>query len=65
MKRIIISAVIALCCSATVRAQYKDVKEAKAEGNRPLAEFVNKQKVLWNFDWEFSLGKEPSTWNME
>lgn len=63
MKRIIISAVIALCCSATVRAQYKDVKEAKAEGNRPLAEFVNKQKVLWNFDWEFSLGKEPSTWN--
>ena len=43
-------------------AQYQDVKEKKAEDNRPLAEFVNQQKVLWNFDWDFSLGKEQKEW---
>ena len=43
-------------------AQYQDVKEKKAEGNRPLTEFVNQQKVLWNFDWEFSFGKEQKEW---
>ncbi len=72
MKRLIILTVIGLCCAAIVRAQYVDQKEAKAEGNRPLAEFVNQQKVLWNFDWEFlagpsgkaerSLGKEQKEW---
>jgi len=43
-------------------AQYQDVKEKKAEGNRPLTEFVNQQKVLWNFDWEFSLGSQQKEW---
>ena len=62
MKKLIIITALGLCCSAIVKAQYKDVKEAKAEGNRPLAEFVNKQKVLWNFDWEFSFGKEQKEW---
>jgi len=41
-------------CAMMVQAQYQDVKETKAEGNRPLAEFAVQQKVLWNFDWEFS-----------
>ena len=49
-------------CAMMVQAQYQDVKEKKAEGNRPLAEFVNQQKVLWNFDWEFSFGKEQKDW---
>ena len=62
MKKLILLTVIGLCCSAIVRAQYQDVKEKKTEGNRPLAEFVNQQKVLWNFDWEFSFGKEQKEW---
>ena len=49
-------------CAMMVHAQYQDVKEKKAEGNRPLTEFVNQQKVLWNFDWEFSFGKEQKEW---
>ena len=53
MKRL--SVFVAMVCSAAIAmAQYQDVKEKKAEGNRPLAEFANQQKVLWNFDWEFS-----------
>ena len=62
MKKLILLTVIGLCCSAIVRAQYQDVKEKKTESNRPLAEFVNQQKVLWNFDWEFSFGKEQKEW---
>ena len=62
MKKLILLTVIGLCCSAIVRAQYQDVKEKKTEGNRPLAEFVKQQKVLWNFDWEFSFGKEQKEW---
>ena len=62
MKRLIILTAIGLCCSAIVRAQYVDQKETKAEGNRPLSEFVQHQKVLWNFDWEFSLGNEQKEW---
>ena len=27
-----------------------------------MAEFVSQQKVLWNFDWEFSLGTEQKDW---
>ena len=53
MKRKAIFGVL-MWCAMMVQAQYKDVKETKAEGNRPLAEFANQQKVLWNFDWEFS-----------
>jgi hypothetical protein len=45
-----------------VQAQYVDQKEAKADGNRPLAEFVTLKKVLWNFDWEYSSGKEQKEW---
>ena len=62
MKKLILLTVIGLCCSAIVRAQYQDVKEKKTEGNRPLAEFVKQQKVLWNFDWDFSFGKEQKEW---
>lgn len=62
MKKLIVLTVIALCCSAIVRAQYVDQKEAKAEGNRPLTEFAALQKVLWNFDWEFSLGTKQKEW---
>ena len=54
MKKLIILTVIVLCCSTMVRAQYVEQKESKAEVNRPLSEFAVQQKVLWNFDWEFS-----------
>lgn len=53
MKRKAVFGVL-MWCAMMVHAQYQDVKEKKAEGNRPLTEFVNQQKVLWNFDWEFS-----------
>ena len=62
MKKLIVLTVIGLCCSAIVRAQYVDQKETKAEVNRPLSEFVQYQKVLWNFDWDFSLGQEQKAW---
>ena len=61
MKQLI--STIALClCTLGGNAQYVDQKEAKTEGNRPLADFVMQQKVLWNFDWEFSLGKDQKEW---
>ena len=62
MRKSILLIAIGLCCSAIVRAQYAERKETKAEGNRPLAEFVQQQKVLWNFDWEFSLGSQQKEW---
>lgn len=62
MKKYILLTVIGLCHATLGNAQYVDQKEAKAEGNRPLAEFVTQQKVLWNFDWEFSFGKEQKEW---
>ena len=56
MKRLFVMFVL-ICCAVMVQAQYVDQKEAKADGNRPLAEFVTLKKVLWNFDWEYSSGK--------
>ena len=53
---------VLICCAVMVQAQYVDQKEAKADGNRPLAEFVTLKKVLWNFDWEYSSGKEQKEW---
>ena len=53
MKRLL-TFITLIYCAMIAMAQYQDVKEKKAEGNRPLTEFVNQQKVLWNFDWEFS-----------
>ena len=62
MRNPILLTAFCLCFSVMVRAQYVDQNEAKAEGNRPLAEFVQQKKVLWNFDWEFSFGKEQKEW---
>ena len=53
---------VLICCAVMVQAQYVDQKEAKADGNRPLAEFVTLKKVLWNFDWEYFSGKEQKEW---
>lgn len=61
MKRLFVMFVL-ICCAVMVQAQYVDQKEAKADGNRPLAEFVTLKKVLWNFDWEYSSGKEQKEW---
>lgn len=61
MKRLFVMFVL-ICCAVMVQAQYVDQKEAKADGNRPLAEFVTLKKVLWNFDWEDSSGKEQKEW---
>ena len=61
MKRLFVMFVL-ICCAVMVQAQYVDQKEAKADGNRPLAEFVTLKKVLWNFDWEFSFGNEQKEW---
>lgn len=61
MKRLFVMFVL-ICCAVMVQAQYVDQKEAKADGNRPLAEFVTLKKVLWNFDWEYSSGKELKEW---
>lgn len=44
--------------AAPVCAQYVEQKETDKASNRPLSEFAMQQKVLWNFDWEFSIGKE-------
>ena len=61
MKRKVI-VIVLMCCAVMAQAQYQDVKEKKVEGNRPLSEFSQHQKVLWNFDWEFSFGKEQKEW---
>ena len=61
MKRLFVMFVL-ICCAVMVQAQYVDQKEAKADGNRPLSEFVTLKKVLWNFDWEYSSGKEQKEW---
>lgn len=61
MKRLFIAMAL-IVCMLPVRAQYADRKEADTVNNRPLAEFVAHQKMLWNFGWEFSLGKEPNAW---
>ena len=52
--RRILTFISLICCAMMSMAQYQDVKEKKAEDNRPLAEFAQQKKVLWNFDWEFS-----------
>ena len=62
MRKIISAFAIFVTTALPVWAQYVDQKESGAEGNRPLAQFVTQQKVLWNFDWEFSPGKEPKEW---
>ena len=61
--RIIISILsFYIYASISVHAQYVDQKENKIKCNQPLAKFVAQQKVLWNFDWEFSLGTEQKEW---
>lgn len=54
MKKIILLWIASLL-SLGINAQYQEVKEQKKQGNRPLAEFVNQQRVLFNFDWKFQL----------
>ena len=46
----------------SAKAQYENVKERTASSNSELQEFSSQQRVLWNFDWEFSLGTEQKDW---
>jgi len=43
-------------CSLDVSAQYIERQDGKVMANMPLGEFVEHQKVLFNFDWKFQLG---------
>ena len=61
MKRFLFS-ILALTLCVVSSAQYVDQKESKRGQNQLLSQFVKQQKVLWNFDWEFSLGKEQKEW---
>lgn len=57
MKRLITAIAFAVLLGSYVpaMAQYQNVKEKVAENNKPLAEFVEKQKTLFNFGWKFQL----------
>ena len=46
---------LALAMGLTTSAQYQEVKERKANGNRPLAEFAAEKDVLFNDGWKFQL----------
>lgn len=49
---IILAAILLPLCAD---AQYQEVKERKAGDNRPLAEFADERRTLFNFDWKFML----------
>ena len=53
MKKLLLIATLALSLAAS--AQYQEVKERKANGNRPLAEFAAEKNVLFNDGWKFQL----------
>ena len=57
MKRLITAIAFAVLLGSYVpaMAQYQNVKEKVAENNKPLAEFAEKQKTLFNFGWKFQL----------
>ena len=46
---------LALAMGLTTSAQYQEIKERKANGNRPLAEFAAEKDVLFNDGWKFQL----------
>ncbi|MBQ8672453.1 MAG: DUF4982 domain-containing protein [Bacteroides sp.] len=47
----LLAVLLPLCADA----QYQDVKEEKRTGNRPLSEFAEVQRTLFNFGWKFRM----------
>lgn len=45
----------------SVNAQYEKQKEQTVNVNKPLSQFVNQQKVLFNFGWKFQLVNKENT----
>lgn len=62
LRRMILFTLSCLLLPLSVKAQYENVKERTASSNSELQEFSSQQRVLWNFDWEFSLGTEQKEW---
>lgn len=49
-----------LMCNVLCAQQYQHAKEATTSPNTPLADFAKSRRQLFNFDWEFVLGKDST-----
>lgn len=65
MKRIILITATIIFSVLTASAQYIEEAKKQDRANYPLSEFVNQQKILFNFDWKFCLGNPKGAASIE